>query len=126
MPDLPERSRVDVEVQTEASQAVLKVVEYGQDLEELVRFRLKELCVRRVESIYLDLPLSHPAIQRYCASMEMLGFFFAGIIPEIQDGDVLLLQYYNNVELELENVQIAFDFSKELFQYVLKAGGLGK
>jgi anti-sigma regulatory factor (Ser/Thr protein kinase) len=125
MPDLPERSRVDVEVQTEASQAVLRVVEYGQDLEELVKFRLKELCLRRVESIYLDLPLSHPAIQRYCASMEMMGFFFAGIIPEIQDGDVLLLQYYNNVELELENVQIAFDFSKELFQYVLKAGGLG-
>jgi hypothetical protein len=77
-----------------------------------------------MESIYLDLPLSNPAIQRYCASMEMLGFFFGGILPELHDGDVLRLQYYNNAQLEMENVKIAFDFSKELFQYVLHAGGL--
>jgi len=45
-------------------------------------------------------------------------------VPELHDGDVLRLQYYNNVEIELENVQLAYDFGKELFQYVLKASGL--
>ncbi|MBN1188215.1 MAG: ATP-binding protein [Dehalococcoidales bacterium] len=124
MPELPERSQVDVTVLADASQAILMVKEYGQDLEDLVKFRLRELCVRRIESIYIDMPLSHPAVQRYCASIEMLGFFFGGILPEMEEGDILILQYYNNVELELENVQLAFDFSKELFQYVLKAGGL--
>jgi anti-sigma regulatory factor (Ser/Thr protein kinase) len=124
-PELPERSQVDVIVMADASQGILVVKEYGQDLEDLVKFRLKELCVRRIESIYIDLPLSHPAVQRYCASMEMLGFFFGGILPEMEGGDTLILQYYNNTELELEDVQLAFDFSKELFQYVLKAGGLG-
>jgi anti-sigma regulatory factor (Ser/Thr protein kinase) len=126
MPELPERSQLDIGVLTEASQAYLTVTEYGQDLEDLVKFRLKELCQRRVDCIYLDLPLSHPAIQRYCAAMEMLGFFFGGILPELHKGDVLRLQYYNNVELELENVKIAFDLSKELFQYVLKASGLAQ
>jgi hypothetical protein len=69
--------------------------------------------------------LSHPAVQRFCASLEMLGLFFGGIVPEFEDGDVLCLQYYNKVELELQDVQLAFDFSKELFSYVLKADGLG-
>jgi hypothetical protein len=124
IPELPERSQVDVKVQTEASRAFLRVVEYGQDLEELVKFRLKELCLRRVDCIYLDLPLSHAAVQRCCVSMEMLGFFFGGIMPELHEGDVLRLQYINNVELELKNVEIAFDLGKELFQYVLKASRL--
>jgi anti-sigma regulatory factor (Ser/Thr protein kinase) len=126
IPALADRAQVNVKVQTEASRAFLRVVEYGQDLDELVKFSLKEVCSKRVDCIYLDLPLSHPAVQRYCASLEMLGFFFGGILPEIHNGDVLRLQYINNAEIELENVQIAFDFSKELFHYVLKASGLAQ
>jgi anti-sigma regulatory factor (Ser/Thr protein kinase) len=123
-PDLPERSRVNVKVQTEASRAFLQVLEYGRDLEELIKFRLKELCARRVDCIYLDLPLGHPAVQRCCVAMEMLGFFFGGIMPELHRGDVLRLQYINNADLELEKVEIEFDLSKEIFRYVLKAGKL--
>jgi anti-sigma regulatory factor (Ser/Thr protein kinase) len=124
IPELPELSRVDIKVQTELNLAFLRVIEYGRDLEELVRFRLKELCTRKIDCIYLELPLGHPAVQRYCASMEVLGFFFGGILPEISNGDVLRLQYINNADLELADVQLATDFSKELLQYVLKAGGL--
>jgi len=85
---------------------------------------VKELCARRVDCIYLDLPLGPPAVQRCCVSMEMLGFFFGGLMPELHQGDVLRLQYINNAPLELEKVEIAFDFSKELFRYVLKASKL--
>jgi serine/threonine-protein kinase RsbW len=102
----------------------LRVVEYGQDLEELARFRLRELCTRKIDCIYLELPLTHPAIQHYCAAMELLGFFFGGLMPELSNGDILRLQYINNADLELAEVQLATDFSKELLQYVLKAGGL--
>ena len=114
-------SQVDVKVQTEANRAFIRITQYGADLEELVRFRLRELCLRHIDVIYLDLPLSNPATQKCCASMEMLGFFFSGIIPEILDGDVLRLQYLNNVDVDLEEVQIASDFGKELFDYVIKA-----
>ncbi len=124
IPELPELSQVNVKVQTEASRAYLQVMEYGQDLEDLVRFRLRELCTQRIDCIFLDLPLTQPATQRYCASMEMLGFFFGGILPELNDRDVLRLQYVNNAELELQDVQLASNFSKELFQYVLPASGL--
>ena len=43
---------------------------------------------------------------------------------ELHRGDILLLQYFNNAELELEKVEIEFDLSKELFRYVLKASKL--
>ncbi len=124
--ELPEHSQINVKVQTEASRAFLRVVEYGQDLEELVKFRLKEICTKRIDCIYLDLPLSHPAVQRYSAAMELLGFFFGGVLPELHDGDILRLQYINNAQLELENVQLATEFSKELYKYVLNTSGLAQ
>lgn len=78
--DLQERiefapvSLVDVEVQTEPNRAFMRIVAYGADLIELVQFRLRELCLRRIDCIYVDLPLSNPAAAQSCASLEMLGF----------------------------------------------------
>ena len=117
-------SRVDVRVKTEASRAFMLIVQYGSDLEELVKYRLRELCLQKIDCIFIDLPLSHPATPKFCASLEMLGFFFAGIIPEMSDGDVLRLQYLNNVDIAIESTQIASDFGKELFSYVMKAAGI--
>jgi serine/threonine-protein kinase RsbW len=51
----------------------------------------------------------------------MLGFFFSGIIPEMFDGDVLRLQYLNNVEIDPKDISIASDFGKGLLDYVLKS-----
>jgi anti-sigma regulatory factor (Ser/Thr protein kinase)/GNAT superfamily N-acetyltransferase len=121
--DVPPSSQVDVRVQTEASRAFMLIKQYGADLEELVKFRLRELCLRRVDCIYVDLPLSNPATPKFCASLEMLGFFFSGIIPEMSEGDALRLQYLNNVDFDPANIQIASDFGKELLDYVIKARG---
>lgn len=121
--DIPTSSQVDVRVQADASRAFMLIAQYGADLEGLVKFRLRELCLRRIDCIYIDLPLSHPATPKFCASLEMLGFFFAGVIPEMLGGDVLRLQYLNNVDVDLKNVQIESDFGKELLDYVTKARG---
>lgn len=120
---LPGRSQVKVEVFPEWSWASLLVTAYGSDLPDLVRFRLRELCGRRIDWIGLDLPLSRPEAGQFCAPLEALGFFFAGIIPELADGDVLRLQYLNNVDPDVESAHIVSDFGKELFSYVVRAMG---
>jgi len=120
---VPLSSQVDVKVQTDAGRAFILVTQYGADLEDLVRFRLRELCLRRIDCIYIDLPLSNSATPKFCASLEMLGFFFGGVIPEMSDGDALRLQYLNNVDVDPENIKIASDFGKELLGYVIKARG---
>jgi len=118
---LPPESRIDVSIQATVGHAYIRVLGYGADLEAAVHSRLRELCNRRIDCIYLDLPLDNPTVQLSCAAMELLGFFFGGIIPETPSGDVLRLQYLNNVEVDPADSQTASEFSRELFGYVMKA-----
>jgi anti-sigma regulatory factor (Ser/Thr protein kinase) len=114
-------AQVRVDASPEWSEALIRVTRYGRDLPDLVRYRLRELCLRRIDWICLDLPLSHPGARRFCAPIEALGFFFAGIIPDLVGDDVLRLQYLNEIEAEVETAQIASDFGKEVFAYVVRA-----
>lgn len=114
-------AQLSVDVFPKWSEAALRVTTYGADLAELVRFRLRELRLRHIDWISLDLPLAHPGAQQLCGSVEALGFFFAGIIPELIGDDVLRLQYLNEVEADLESVHLASAFSQELFAYVVQA-----
>ena len=114
-------AQVRVEVFPVWSEAALRVTAYGRDLPGLVAFRLRELRLRRIDWISLDLPLSDPAARLACAPLEALGFFFAGIIPELDGDDVLRLQYLHDVEADVDSVQIASDFGTELFAYVVAA-----
>ncbi|MEW6141541.1 MAG: GNAT family N-acetyltransferase [Chloroflexota bacterium] len=118
---LPSRSRIDTRVQTGLNSARLRVLEYGSDLETAVRVRLRMLCNHRIDCIYTDLPLDSPAVGPACVSLEKLGFFFGGIIPETPAGDILRLQYLNDVETDPADSQTASEFSRELMDYVMKA-----
>ncbi|HXJ81437.1 MAG TPA: GNAT family N-acetyltransferase [Candidatus Methylomirabilis sp.] len=114
-------AQVRVDASSEWSEGLIRVTAYGPDLTELVRFRLRELCLRRIDWICLDLPLSDPGARRFCASLEALGFFFCGVIPDLVGDDILRLQYLNEIEAEVEAVQIASEFGKEVFAYVVRA-----
>jgi len=120
-PGLPPRSCLGVSIQPAAGRAGIRVLEYGADLETAVRSYRDRLCDRRIDCIYLDLPLENPAVRPSCAAMELLGFFFGGIVPETAAGDVLRLQYLNNVAVDPTDLQTASDFSRGLLDYVMKA-----
>src|SRR5918994_478335 len=113
-------SRMSVDVHRDHNLAFLRVEEPGADLQELVRVRLRELCLHRVDCIYVDLPLSHPAVQSAGARLDELGFFFGGIIPELRDGDVLRLQYLNEVDIRPEDVRTGSDFGQELVNLIFQ------
>jgi serine/threonine-protein kinase RsbW len=113
-------SHVDLRVRRDHNLALVRVIEPGKDLLELVRARLRELCLHRVDVIYVDLPLSHPATRACGGWLEELGFFFGGILPELLNGDVLRLQYLNNVEIERGDVSTASDFGEELLNLIFE------
>jgi Histidine kinase-like ATPase domain len=119
-PELTPLSRMSVEVRKDHNLAFLQVEEPGADLAELVGRHLRDLCLHRVDCVYVDLPLSHPATRR--AGLDNLGVFFGGIIPEAHagGGDVLRLQYLNNVEVEPEDVSTASDFGNELLGLIFR------
>jgi serine/threonine-protein kinase RsbW len=114
-------AQLKVDVFPEWSEAALRVTAYGPNLVDLVRGRLRQLQLRRIDWIGLDLPLSHPDAGRVVPALEALGFFFAGVIPDLADDDVLRLQYLNEIEADVASAQIASDFGRELFAYVVDA-----
>ena len=75
-----------------------------------------------MDCIYLDLPLSQAATSRAGAGLRDLGFFFGGVIPEAHagGGDVLRLQYLNEVEIQRDDVRTASDFGEELLRMVFE------
>jgi serine/threonine-protein kinase RsbW len=119
--EMPPSSRMSVDVRRDHNLAFMKVEEPGADLQELVRARLRELCLQRVDCIYIDLPLSHPAVQNAGAHLNGLGFFFGGIIPELRDGDILRLQYLNEIDIRPEDVHTGSDFGQELVNRIFQA-----
>ena len=94
--------------------------EPGADLRELVRLRMRELCMHRIDCIYVDLPLSHPATCNAGDYLRELGFFFGCVVPEEREGDVLRLQYLNNLEIKPEDAHTASDFGQELLGMVFR------
>jgi anti-sigma regulatory factor (Ser/Thr protein kinase) len=121
--EVPPASRMSVDVRRDHNLAYLRVEEPGADLQEVVRVRLRELCLRRVDCIYIDLPLSHPSVQSAGARLNELGFFFGGIIPELRDGDVLRLQYLNEVDIRPEDVTTGSDFGQDLVHRIFQEKG---
>jgi hypothetical protein len=119
-------SRMSVEVRQDHNLAFLRVEEPGADLEELVLGHVRDLSLHRVDCIYVDLPLSHPATPIAAAGLNDLGVFFGGIIPEAHSGggDMLRLQYLNNVEIEAGDVSTASDFGEELLGLIFNQNTL--
>jgi serine/threonine-protein kinase RsbW len=118
--EMPPSSRMSVDVRRDHNLALLRVEEPGADLQQLVRVRLRELCLHRVDCVYIDLPLSHPAVQNAGAHLNDLGFFFGGIVPELRNGDVLRLQYLNEVDIRPEDIRTGSDFGQDLVKRIFQ------
>jgi serine/threonine-protein kinase RsbW len=121
-----QHSLMSVEVRQDHNLAFVRVDEPGADLEELVRSHLRDLSLHRVDCVYVDLPLSHPATAGAAAGLENLGVGFGGIIPEAHPGggDVLRLQYLNNIEIQAGDVSTASDFGEELLGMIFRQNTL--
>jgi serine/threonine-protein kinase RsbW len=112
-----EQTQCVVKVSVDLSLAFIRITDFGCDFREVVHSNLRQLCCRKIEGIFIDLPLSHPETALQCQALEAMGFFFSGIIPEFAEGDILRMQYLNNVTLDLDNVVLITDFGRELYDY---------
>uniref|UniRef100_Q07JQ4 Putative anti-sigma regulatory factor, serine/threonine protein kinase n=1 Tax=Rhodopseudomonas palustris (strain BisA53) TaxID=316055 RepID=Q07JQ4_RHOP5 len=117
-PPVAEATRLDVRVRPELGVATITVRACGADAAQQVRHHLVDLCRRKIDTIYLDLPLGDPVAARVCAACEAAGFFFSGMIPEYDHGDVLRLQYLNNLDIRMEGIVVVSDAGRRLFDHV--------
>jgi anti-sigma regulatory factor (Ser/Thr protein kinase) len=113
-----EKTQLDITIKYDLNVAFMTIKKYGEDAVDLINFNLKELCLKKIDCIYFDLPLSEPATAIVCPKAQSMGFLFSGIIPELHDGDVLRLQYMNNVHIDKSKIVVVSDFAKKLLEYI--------
>lgn len=113
-------SEIESRSRAEWGHGYINVKRCGSDLPMLLKQQLHLLCREKVECVILDLPLADPGTPAACEAAEALGFFFGGIHPEKRpDGDVLRLQYLNDVQPDLVNMHAVSPFSQSLRDYVI-------
>lgn len=111
-------SHLEIKVNLDMRLAFFRLMQYGKDFQDCIRYHLREMRLQKIDCIFLDLPLCDPATAQASAAAEMMGFFFAGLIPELDNGDVLRLDYLNNVKIDPAKIVIVSDFGKTLFDYI--------
>lgn len=120
---LAARADVRLRVLPDFGAAMIRVASSGLDLVEVVRTRLREAVLRRAEAVFLDLPLADPVTQMMAGRLEALGFTFAGVFPESDEGDLLRLQYRGELPgssaPEPDRIRMATDFGRVLLAYAL-------
>ena len=108
-----------VDVRERRGLARIEVEAAGPDVGAAVAQRLRELCLHRMDVIHLDLPLGNRTAMAAMDAFTELGFFFGAVIPELRAGDVLRLQYLNNIDLDLKRLVLYSDEAKLLLQAIL-------
>jgi hypothetical protein len=119
--ELPDRSALHVEVNEDHNLALITARTPGRDLEEAVRAERHHLFHgKRLDAVYLDLPLENPATALLADHLERLGVSYAGVFPNNHtDGDVLRMQSLHRARINAEDVTVASDHGRELLDYVL-------
>ena len=118
-----EDSRVAPEINVEVKvnpygSAEIIVNSYSEETKKEIQRQLKILCLQRVEAVYCYLLLHRPVAQQLCATVEQMGFFFAGVLPGSYGKGWLILQYLNNRVMDYNTFQLNSEFGKELLSYI--------
>jgi hypothetical protein len=119
--DLPARSEIHVEINTDHNLAVITVPTPGADLESVIAAERHHLFhAKKLAAVYLDLPLENPATALIADHLEGLGVSYAGVFPNHwTDGDVLRMQSLHRVRIAGEDVSVASEHGQALLNYVL-------
>lgn len=122
-PRPPRRSTVTTRFKVQFSQeggvARVQVERFGHDFDKALQAQLRVLRLNRYEVIYLFLPLGDPMTSFYGDGLQSMGLSFAGIYPEYDNGDALVLQSLNNVEVDPTTIVTASDFGVEMKDFVV-------
>lgn len=121
-PELEEHSQIEVHLDSGWEEAALRVLRFGPDLEGLVRAHLQHLLANGIPYVYLELPLGDPALGQSLPGLEALGFSFAGVVPELAQGDILRLHFLTDIELD-DKICAVSDWGTEIKDYVLAQVG---
>ena len=117
----PPKTDLQVEVEADHNLALITIHTPGADLEPVVAAERQHLFhSRKLDAVYVDLPLDDPATALAADHLERLGVSYAGIFPNRRaDGDVIRFQSLHRVRISADDLAVASEHGRELLDYVL-------
>jgi serine/threonine-protein kinase RsbW len=112
-------TELEIQIRQDAfNDASIELHRIGEDAYDMILHHTRELCEKKVEAVYLNLSLRSREAAILAGRLADKGFLFAGVIPELKDGDVLKLQYLNNVLFDPSKVTVVSDTARELLEVI--------
>ncbi len=120
-PGMSAGSSVHVELNERRGLARIEVESAAEDVVTSVAHRSREVRRQRFDVIHLDLSLGDRMAMAAVDNFAELGFFYGAVIPELREGegDVLRLQYLNNVNLDPDALVLYSDEAKRILRAIL-------
>lgn len=115
---LKEQCVTEVKVHTLRSLAEISIVEYGLDTMKVMRNEMRKIFADEIQVIELYLSLSDPMTPTIVPQLESMGFIFTGVLPETSQGDSLIMQYFNGVYIDYDQIVLVTDVAKKLLEYI--------
>ncbi len=110
----------EIVMRKDYGQVFVIIEEYGRDTLVEINFVLRQMCTLRMDCIYVDLPIFDQHASQIISKLRESGFFIGGIIPELRNGDVLRMQYLNNVQIRKNDIKVASEFGKYVLDKVFE------
>lgn len=113
-----EQSITEVNVNILRSLAEIFLLEIGADIITVMRHEMRKIFMDEIQVIELYLSLGDPMTPVIVPQLETMGFIFTGILPQTKLGDAIILQYFNGVYIDYNEIVLVSDVAKELLEYV--------
>lgn len=112
------KGQISITIRSDHNQGIITINKLGKNTLDEIRFHLKQLCLQRIDCVYVDIPIKKKGAGHIASKLRELGFFYGYLIPEYSDSDVLRLQYLNNVEISKEDIKTASKFGEKLLDTI--------
>lgn len=118
VPDSGAKTVMKVKVNSARSLCEIHISRYGADVIRALKQELRRLRSHEIQLAEAYLGLSDPCAPWVVTEIEKLGFFFTGILPETGLGDAIILQYFNGIDVEYDELVIERKETAMLLDYV--------
>lgn len=113
------RTKLGVTFDPRRQTARIQALGAGDDLAEALARELRKAALDGAAIAHLDVPLCEPSAPRVTEAARSAGFFFAGLLPEFRDGDVLRLQWLHGSVPVRPAAALRSDVTRELEAFIL-------
>lgn len=115
-----ETTHYSTSVKTDINVAYIRIEKIGFDAEDVILVQSRQFRLKKIDTIYLEFPLSEEYSAVLASRANEMGFIFSGIVPELCNGDVLKMQYLNNVIIDREKINLAGELSKKILDVIFQ------